>query len=305
MLKEIMVVTGGAGFIGSHLSEKLLSLGYTVRIIDNMSQGKKEYIPDGAEFYQGDILDKELLRKVFNGAKGVFHVAAMSKVAPSIDKIEYCTEQNVMGTLNVLIVAKECEVEKVIYSSSSSYYGNHKAPQREDMLPNPLNPYALSKYVGEQYCELYTVLYGLPTLSLRYFNVYGNRQPSEGAYALVLGIFLKNLQEGKALTIHGNGSQRRDFVHVSDVVDANIAAFNSDAQGMVLNVGSGKNISVQELADLISSDQTYEPRRLGDAEITLADIHKAREVIGWEARVSIEDGIQSMIDDVVKSSSQE
>jgi Nucleoside-diphosphate-sugar epimerases len=298
-MKEIMVVTGGAGFIGSHLSEKLLSMGYHIRIIDNLSQGKREYIPDEAEFFEGDILDKDLLRKVFNGASGVFHIAAMSKVAPSIDKIEYCTEQNVLGTLNVLIVARECNVKKVVYSASSSYYGNMPAPQHEGMLPNPLNPYALSKYVGEQYCELYTTLFGLPTISLRYFNVYGRRQPSEGAYALVLGIFLKRLKEGKTLIIHGDGSQRRDFVHVSDVVTANIAAFNSEAKGMVLNVGSGTNISVRELADLISKDQVFETRRSGDAEITLADISKTRETIGWEPKVTIEEGIQGMINDTL------
>jgi UDP-glucose 4-epimerase len=294
-----MVVTGGAGFIGSHLSEKLLRLGYIVRIIDNLCQGKAEYIPDGAEFYEGNVLDKDLLKKVFTGAKGVFHMAAMSKVAPSIEKIEYCTEQNVLGTLSVLITARECNVQKVVYSASSSYYGNRQAPQNEEMLPNPLNPYALSKYVGEQYCELYTVLYGLPTISLRYFNVYGRRQPSEGAYALVLGIFLEKLKEGKPLIIHGKGEQRRDFIHVSDIVEANIAAFKSEAKGMVLNVGSGKNISIQELADLISKDQIYEPRRAGDAEITLADISKTREILDWAPKVSIEEGIQQMIDDTL------
>lgn len=292
-----MVVTGGAGFIGSHLSQKLLNLGYIVRIIDNLCQGNPEYIPDGAEFYEGNVLDKDLLKKVFTGAKGVFHMAAMSKVAPSIEKIEYCTEQNVLGTLNVLLMARECKVQKVVYSASSSYYGNRQAPQNEEMLPDPLNPYALSKYVGEQYCELYTVLYGLPTISLRYFNVYGRRQPSEGAYALVLGIFLKNLKEGKPLLIHGKGEQRRDFIHVSDIVEANIAAFKSEAKGMVLNVGSGKNISIQELADLISKDQIYEPRRAGDAEITLADISKTKAILNWVPKVSIEEGIQQMIDD--------
>ncbi|PXV95622.1 UDP-glucose 4-epimerase [Lachnotalea glycerini] len=296
-MKEIMVVTGGAGFIGSHLSQKLLNLGYIVRIIDNLCQGNPDYIPDGAEFYEGNVLDKDLLKKVFTGAKGVFHMAAMSKVAPSIEKIEYCTEQNVLGTLNVLLMARECKVQKVVYSASSSYYGNRQAPQNEEMLPDPLNPYALSKYVGEQYCELYTVLYGLPTISLRYFNVYGRRQPSEGAYALVLGIFLKNLKEGKPLLIHGKGEQRRDFIHVSDIVEANIAAFKSEAKGMVLNVGSGKNISIQELADLISKDQIYEPRRAGDAEITLADISKTKAILNWVPKVSIEEGIQQMIDD--------
>ena len=202
-MKEIMVLTGGAGFIGSHLSERLIELGHQVRIVDTLVQGKREWVPREAQFFEGDILDKDLLKKVFDSASGVFHLAAMSKVAPSIDKPEFCTEQNIIGTQNVLIAAKIAKVKKVVYSASSTYYGNRKAPQYEDMLPNPLNPYALSKYVGEQYCELWSSLYNLPTISLRYFNVYGPRQPSEGAYALVLGIFLKQRNHSALLSNSG------------------------------------------------------------------------------------------------------
>lgn len=294
-MSEIMVVTGGAGFIGSHLSERLIALGYQVRIIDNLAQGRREWVPSEAEFIEGDILDLVLLRKIFNGASGVFHLAAMSKVAPSINKPEFCTEQNVLGTQNVLIAAKDNNVKKLVYSASSSYYGNSKAPQNEDMLPNPLNPYALSKYVGEQYCALWTTLYGLPTISLRFFNVYGLRQPNEGAYALVLGIFLMQHKKGQALTIHGNGSQRRDFVHVHDVVEASISAYHSKASGMVLNVGSGANISVKELADLISENQIFEHRREGDAEITLADISRIKKMLDWEPKISLREGIKELI----------
>lgn len=291
---QLIVVTGGAGFIGSHLTQKLVELGCRVRVIDNLSQGKREWIPDEVEFFEGDILDKNLLKKVFIGAAGIFHFAAMSKVAPSINKPKYCTEQNVLGTQNVLIEANHAKVKKLVYSSSSTYYGNRESPQYEDMLPNPLNPYALSKYIGEQYCELWTRLYGLSTISLRYFNVYGPRQPEDGAYALVLGIFLRQQNNGEPLTIHGDGSQRRDFVHVHDVVEANIAAYRSDVSGMALNVGSGINVSVKELADSISKNQIFQPRRKGDAEITLADISKIKKFLGWKPIINLKDGLEQL-----------
>lgn len=294
-MKGVMAVTGGAGFIGSHLSQKLLQLGYKVRIIDNLSQGKRDWVPDNAEFFEGDILDQRLLKRVFKGVCGVFHLAAMSKVAPSIEIPEFCTEQNIIGTQKVLIVARDSKVKKLVYTASSSFYGNRKVPQHEDMLPDILNPYALSKYVGEQLCELWTKLYGLPTISLRLFNVFGLRQPSIGAYALVLGVFLRQRKEGRPLTIHGDGSQRRDFIHVSDVVEAIVKAYNSQVQGMVLNVGSGNNISVKELADIISQDQVFEPRRAGDANETLADISKIQKILGWSPKVSMEEGIRELI----------
>ena len=292
---ERVVVTGGAGFIGSHLCERLLELGYAVRVLDNLSQGRRDWVPPAVELIEGDIVDLALCHKVCEGAVGVFHTAAMSKVAPSIDQIEFCTEQNVLGTQNVLIAARDAKVRKVVYSASSTYYGNGAPPQSEEILPQCLNPYALSKYVGEQYCELFTRLYGLPTISLRYFNVYGPRQPSEGAYALVLGIFLRQRLAGEPLVIHGTGAQRRDFVHVRDVVAANIRAFESNVQGTVLNVGSGTNISIQELADMISSDQTYMPRRAGDADITLADLTRIADTLNWQPEISLEQGLREMM----------
>ncbi|MEI7998470.1 MAG: NAD-dependent epimerase/dehydratase family protein [Candidatus Omnitrophota bacterium] len=294
--KEIMVVTGGAGFIGSHLTQGLLDQGYQVRVLDNLSQGKREWVPSKVEFFEGDILDRALLNKVFEGASGVFHLAAMSKVAPSMEKPEFCTEQNILGTQNVLIEAQRAKVKKVVYAASSTYYGSQKAPQQEDMFPQPLNPYALSKLVGEHFCELWTRIYNLKTVSLRYFNVYGPRQPSVGAYALVLGIFLKQLKEGRPLTIHGDGLQRRDFIYVSDVVEANIAAYKSEASGIVLNVGSGTNISVKELADMISKNQVFEPRRAGDAQVTLADITKIQNILQWRPKVSFEEGLAKLIE---------
>ena len=294
-MSETMLVTGGAGFIGSHLSERLVALGHRVRVLDNLSQGRREWIPRATEFLEGSITDAVLCRRACEGVAGVFHLAAMSKVAPSIERFEFCTEQNILGTQNMLIAARDAGVRRFVYSGSSTYYGNGAAPQSETALPNCLNPYAVSKYVGEQFCEVFTRLYGLPTITLRYFNVYGARQPSVGAYALVLGIFLEQWRQGKPLTMHGNGSQRRDFVHVSDVVEANLAAYRSQTAGLALNVGSGTNLSIQEIADLISPRQERLPRRAGDAEITLADITRIREQIGWEPRVAFADGLRELM----------
>ncbi len=290
-----MLVTGGAGFIGSHLVERLIRNGHTVRVLDNLSQGHREWVHPAAEFLEGDIIDLPLCRRACEGVAGVFHLAAMSKVAPSIDKFEFCTEQNIIGTQNLLIAARDARVRKVVYSGSSTYYGNGAAPQAETALPQCLNPYAVSKYVGEQFCEVFTRLYQLPTVTLRYFNVYGPRQPAVGAYALVLGIFLDLHKRGETLTVHGDGSQRRDFVHVSDVVSANLAAFASDVTGIAMNVGSGTNISIQEIADLISPNQIHLPRRAGDAEVTLADITRIKKLIGWEPKMPFAEGLRQLM----------
>lgn len=292
-----MLVTGGAGFIGSHLVERLHALGHKVRVLDNLSQGRREWVRPSAEFMEGTITDLELCRRACEGVAGVFHLAAMSKVAPSIDKFEFCTEQNIIGTQNLLIAARDAKVRKVVYSGSSTYYGNGAPPQAESALPNCLNPYATSKYVGEQFCEIFTRLYKLPTVTLRYFNVYGARQPGVGAYALVLGIFLEQHRRGEALTIHGEGAQRRDFIHVSDVVEANLAAYASDVAGTVMNVGSGTNISIKEMADMISSRQVYLPRREGDAEVTLADISRIKRLLKWEPRMPFAEGLKQLLEE--------
>lgn len=290
-----MLVTGGAGFIGSHLVERLLAEGHRVRVLDNLSQGRREWVPAGAEMIEGNITDLALCRRACAGVAGVFHLAAMSKVGPSIDRFEFCTEQNILGTQNILIAARDAGARKLVYSGSSTYYGSGPTPQTETTLPHCLNPYAVSKYVGEQFCEVFTRLYGLPTVTLRYFNVYGARQPAVGAYALVLGIFLEQWRAGKPLTIHGDGAQRRDFVHVSDVVAANLAAYAGDAVGTALNVGSGANISIQEIADMISPNQVRMARRSGDAQETLADIRRIRARLGWEPRVAFADGLRELM----------
>ncbi len=296
-MSDVMLVTGGAGFIGSHIAERLVADGHKVRVLDNLTQGRREWVPAKAEFIEGDITDAALCKRICLDAVGVFHTAAMSKVGPSIDKIEFCTEQNVNGTQNMLIAARDAKVKRFVYCASSTYYGNRAAPQQEDMLPDCLNPYALSKYVGEQYCEMFSKLYKLPTLCLRYFNVYGPRQPSEGAYALVLGVFLRQSRKGEPLTIHGAGDQRRDFVHVRDVVEANLAAFRSSAEGVSLNVGSGVNYSVKEIADMISKNQVHGPRRAGDAEITLADLTRIKKVLAWEAKVPFANGVRELMEE--------
>lgn len=289
-----VLVTGGAGFIGSHLVEALIASGASVRVLDNLSLGRREWVHPKAEFIEGDIRNLEACVDAISGCEGVFHMAAMSRSAASIDAIELCTSANVLGTQNVLAAARNAGIRKVVYSGSSTYYGNRPAPHYEDLPGDFLNFYGLSKYVGEEYCLMFDRLYGVPSIVLRYFNVYGPRQPEEGVYALVLGIFLRRAAAKKSLIIHGSGEQRRDFVHVRDVAAANIAAYNSGARGVRLNVGSGESISVKELADMISSFQEFAPRRQADAEVTLADLSRTRKTIGWEPKVPFREGLREL-----------
>jgi UDP-glucose 4-epimerase len=293
-MTDLMLVTGGAGFIGSCLAERLLDRGYRVRVLDNLIYGKAKWVPPEAEFIQGDITDLETCRRACSGVIGVFHAAAMSRAAPSLDAIEACTQQNVVGTQNVLLAARSAGVRKLVYSGSSTYYGNQPGPHREVMQPDLLNFYALSKYAGEEYCKLFDRALNFPTIILRYFNVYGVRQPETGAYALVLGIFIRRWRDGLPLEIHGRGDQRRDFIHVRDVADCNIAAYESSLHGAVFNVGSGINVSVKELADRISSNQVFGPRRSGDAEVTLANISQTTAALGWLPRISFADGLEEL-----------
>lgn len=298
---ELVLVTGGAGFIGSHVCEALLGRGYRVRVLDNLSLGRREWVPSDAnlEFIRGDICDVEACRAACGGVEGVFHLAAMSKVAPSVgdpSMVQYCTEQNVLGTLNVLDAARAAGVKKVVYSASSTYYGNRPPPHREDMPPDCLNPYALTKYAGEQYCELFDKMYDLPAVSLRYFQVCGPRQPTDGPYAVVAGIFIEQKRRGVPLTIHGDGSQRRDFVHVRDVAEANVRAYESGARRMVINVGTGVSHSIKELADMISDDQVSGlPRRGGDSDATLADTSRCEEMLGWRPSIKFGDMVDEML----------
>jgi UDP-glucose 4-epimerase len=290
-----VLVTGGAGFIGSHLCEGLLARGLQVRVLDNLSYGRREWVPAAADFIDGDIRDPDACRRAADGVHGVFHLAAMSRSGPSQELIELCTESNITGTQNMLLAARAAGVQRFIYSGSSTYYGNRPPPHRESDPPDLLNIYGLTKRVGEQYTLLFDQDFNLPSVVLRYFNVYGPRQPETGAYALVLGIFLNRRAQGQALEIHGGGGQSRDFVHVRDVVAANIAAYQSAVHGEAFNVGSGTAISVKQLADMISANEIVTAARKGDAMATLADISKIKAALGWEPKVSFEEGLKELL----------
>jgi len=296
-MKKVLV-TGGAGFIGSHLCEGLLARGYRVRALDSLVYGRREYVPAAVEFIQGDIRDIAACQRAAAGMDGVFHCAAMSRSGPSQEQIDICTQSNITGTQNMLLAARDAGVQGFIYSGSSTYYGNRAVPHRESDPPDLLNIYGLTKRVGEQYCQMFDKDFDLPCVVLRYFNVYGPRQPETGAYALVLGIFLNRHANRQVLEIHGGGDQRRDFVHVRDVVAANIAAFErareKGVRGEIFNVGSGENISVKELADMISPHQIVTEGRKGDSAATLADISKIKAVLGWSPQVSFAEGLKEL-----------
>ena len=290
-----VLVTGGAGFIGSHLCEGLLARGYRVRVLDNLSYGRREWVPEACEFLEGDIRNADTCARAVNGMDGVFHLAAMSRAGPSNDLIELCTESNITGTQNMLLAARGAGVKRFLYAGSATAYGSLPPPHREDGPLQFLNIYALTKKTGEDYCLLFDRDFGLPSVVLRYFSAYGPRQPQTGAYALVLGIFLSRAAAGKTLEIHGDGSQRRDFVHVRDIVAANIAAYESNVRGQVFNVGSGANISVKELADMISPDQVRREARRDDSMATLADISRIKAALGWEPKVSFAEGLRELL----------
>lgn len=294
----VVLVTGGAGFIGSHLVDELVKQGHKIKIIDNLSTGRKEHLNPGAEFFELDIREFEKIRPVFDGVEAVFHLAAQPRIQPSIANPRESNGNNIDGTLNVLVAARDAGVKKVIYAASSSAYGlSPKLPLTEDAPADCLNPYSLQKYVGELYMKLFYRLYKLNTVCLRYFNVYGPRQPLEGAYATVIGIFLRQKAKGEPLTIVGDGGQTRDFTYVGDIVRANILALESEkaGNGEVINIGSGKNYSINQIAAFINNPTVNIPPRPGEARDTLAGIAKAKEMLGWEPRVHIEEGIKNCV----------
>ena len=284
---ELALVTGGAGFIGSTLAELLLSLGFRVRVLDNLSTGDRSYVPEGAEFVEGDVRDYEAVESAVSGGVAVvFHLAAMSKVEPSLGDpkmIRFCLDNNVLGTDNVLRASLTAKVSKVVYAASSTYYGNQPTPFAETLEYAVSSPYAQTKREGEMLAKLYDELHGLPTVSLRLFMVYGERQPTEGAYSIVTGTFLRQAAAGEPLTIEGDGSHYRDFVHVADVARAMVLAYqNPDARGTEVNVGSGDAVRVGEVADMISKEPVHVPRRENDLVGTLADTCKAKKLLGFE-----------------------
>jgi len=292
-----VIVTGGAGFIGSHLVDALIEKGLEVIIIDNLSTGKKENLNPKAKFFQEDIRDLEKIKPIFEGVDYVFHLAARARVPYSVEFPQEAHLNNALGTLNVLIAARDAKVKKVIFSSSSSVYGDQeKLPLKEDMTGLPKSPYAFQKFIGEQYCRLFNELYGLKSVCLRYFNVYGPRISFDGSYVLVLGKFLQQRMDNKPLTIEGDGEQTRDFTFVKDVVEANILAMQSNKVGNaeVINIGAGNNHSINELAKLIGGEIVTLPARQGDMRHTLADISKAKELLGWEPTMHIQEGIDEI-----------
>lgn len=291
-----VVVTGGAGFIGSHLTDALLTQGWDVHVLDNLSGGKRENVHPKAVFHTADVRELEVIKPIMKGATYIFHLAALPRVQFSIAHPEETHEVNVTGTVNVLIAAQEGGVKRVIYSASSSAYGDQKTlPLSEDMVPMPKSPYGLHKYIGEQYCRVWSEVYGLPTVSLRYFNVYGPRMNPDGAYALAIGKFLKQRKAGKPLTIWGDGTQTRDFTNVNDVVRANLLAAESKkvGKGEAINIGAGRNFSVNKLAELIGGPAVHEAPRL-EPHDTLADNTLAKKLLGWTPQIKLEDGIKEL-----------
>ena len=282
------VVTGGAGFIGSNLVDKLIDMDVEVTILDDLSTGKKENINSKAKFINCDIsiVPQSLLTSYIDGADVIFHLAALARVQPSIEDPLPYNNANITGTLNILLAAHKVGAKRVVYSASSSAYGNAtKFPTPEEHPTNPLSPYGLQKYVGEQYCKMFSQVYGLDTVSLRYFNVYGERMSLEGAYKLAIPIFANQMLEGKPLTINNDGEQRRDFTYVGDVVSANILAATNpeDLKGEIFNIGNGDNYSVNELADMLGGEKSYGNKVIEPFE-TLADNSKAALMFNWEPK---------------------
>ena len=296
----ISIVTGGAGFIGSHIVEKLKRLDHMVVVIDN------EY-SDNDNFHWRkdtlnvniDITDYKALKKAFTGADYIFHCAAEARIGPAIENPVNALNINTIGTCNVLQCAREVGAKKVLYSSTSSGYGLNEAPNVETQPDDCLNPYSVSKIAGEKLCKMYTDLYGLNTIIFRYFNVFGERAPRKGQYAPVTGIFLRQKAAGEPLTIVGDGEQRRDYIYVKDVANANVMAAISnpddDAYGQVYNVGSGKNYSVNEIASFISDDTINIPPRIGEARNSLANIDKIKKTFAWKPEVDVEEWIKTQL----------
>ncbi len=293
------LITGGAGFIGTNLTIALLAEGHTVKVFDNFAGGKfEDRIQSGADYIEGDIRDKEAVKAALVGVDGIFHMAALPRVGYSVEHPELTHDVNVNGTLAVLQAAKEVGVKRVVFSSSSSSYGDQEVfPLKEDgTVKMPIAPYALHKFIGEQYCRLFADLYGVQTVSLIYFNVYGPYADPNGAHALVIGKFLKQKAEGEAMTIFGDGEYFRDYTYIDDVVRANILAMiTSDiGTGETINIGNKNPRSVNDIAKIIGGETVYVDARAGDGRYFEADITKAKELLGWEPSMELEEGIAKL-----------
>jgi len=296
------IVTGGAGFIGSNIVDRLIGMGWEVIVIDNESTDAHEqfYYNDKAEYWDYDICDYEKIEPLFRGVDYVFHLAAEARIQPAIENPLLAVKTNSLGTCSVLQAARVNGVKRVVYSSTSSAYGFNDIPSVETMRKQCLNPYSVSKTSGEELCEMYYNLFGLETVMFRYFNVYGERQPTRGQYAPVIGLFQKQYEADIPMTIVGDGLQRRDFTHVSDVVDANLKAAlstNEKVLGELFNIGTGKNYNIHELVKLFvdepveGKDFAYIPERIGEVRESLSDCKKAKDLLEWEPVIDLEDWI--------------
>ena len=300
------LVTGGAGFIGSHLVEALLTRGHQVRVLDNFSSGKRgNLVPyrEQIELFEGDIRSYHIVREAVDGVDIVFHQGALPSVPRSINDPITTNEVNVGGTLNLLDAARIADVKRLVFASSSSVYGaNEDVPKREDMLPEPISPYAVSKLTGEKYCQVFSRTYGLETVSLRYFNVFGPRQDPTSPYAAFIPIFISGMFDGQNLTINGDGSVSRDFTHVRNVVEANLlAAEADDVDGEIFTIACGDSVTlnevVQRLRELINTQGNifYGESRIGDVPKSLADVNHARIKLRYHPIMSVWDGLADTV----------
>lgn len=304
MKKSIAIVTGGCGFIGSHLADNLIKLNYEVVVIDNLSVGRKENISQLNEnskftFVDADISNFDLIEPFFKGADLVFHLAALADIVPSIENPTEYYKSNVNGTFNVLQACRKHKIKKIIYAGSSSCYGiPDEYPTKETASIRPQYPYALTKNIGEQLVMHWCQLYNLPSISLRFFNVYGPRARTSGTYGAVFGVFLAQKLANKPYTVVGDGNQTRDFTFVSDVVSAIIAAAESDLSGEIINIGSNNTYSINRLVELLGGEITYIPKRPGEPDCTWADITKATQLLNWEPKVSLEEGVDILLNNI-------
>jgi nucleoside-diphosphate-sugar epimerase len=311
-LSGTALVTGGAGFIGSHIAAALLESGARVRILDDLSTGHMENIDETREisagdidFIQGSVADEQLLKKAFENVEVIFHEAAIPSVPRSVEAPRNTHVASVDGTFSVLMAARDAGVRRVVYAASSSAYGDQPTlPKSEEMPPQPLSPYAVAKLVGEYYCQVFTRVYGLETVSLRYFNVFGPRQDPGSQYSGVVSRFISALSSGERPVIYGDGEQSRDFTYIDNVVAANLSAATAPkAAGKVINVANGQRVTLNELLSELKqltgkTDVTAEYRepRIGDVRHSLADITMARELLGYESKVNLRDGLQRTLD---------
>jgi len=300
---SLYLVTGGAGFIGSHLAEALLKRGDAVRIVDNFSSGKKENLRPGVEVIEGDLADDGVAARAVAGCDYVLHEAAVPSVPRSVNDPLGTHRANVDATMQLLVAARDAGVKRLVFAGSSSTYGNSAVlPKREDMRAAPMTPYAMQKHMGEQYCQLFTSLYGLQTVTTRYFNVFGPRQAPDSPYSGVISLFIKALLAKESPLIHGDGRQTRDFTYVTNVVDGVLRAATADnVSGEVINIATGGRTSLLELVRAIqlilgtNVAPTFGPARQGDVKDSQADIFKARKLLGYEPAVPFEEGLRHTV----------